>query len=145
MQDGRADGDPSGDEAPVGGIREAQGTGEGGFREAQAAADASSATDNNIAGTWTVTTDGAQYMTLHLNLRQNGNDLQGSISDPWGSGTIPIRGSVSGNYVTFSTQSQYGGESAQLQFSGAIQRDSISRAERPNRRGDRREGGGAAA
>src|SRR5213594_2030449 len=86
---------------------------------------APSSTDNDIAGKWTVTTDGPQYLTLQLNLQQNGNNLQGSISDPRGSGTLPIRGSVSGNYVNFSTQSQYGGNNTQMQFSGAIQGDSM--------------------
>jgi len=86
---------------------------------------ASSSTDNDITGTWTVTTDGPQYLTLQLNLQQNGNNLQGSISDPRGSGTLPIRGSVSGNYVNFSTQSQYGGNNTQMQFSGAIQGDNM--------------------
>ena len=86
---------------------------------------APSSTDNDITGKWTVTTDGPQYLTLQLNLQQNGNNLQGSISDPRGSGTLPIRGSVSGNYVNFSTQSQYGGTNTQMQFSGAIQGDSM--------------------
>ncbi len=86
---------------------------------------ASSSTDNDLTGKWTVTTDGPQYLTLQLNLQQNGNNLQGSISDPRGSGTLPIRGSVSGNYVSFSTQSQYGGNNTQMQFSGAIQGDSM--------------------
>jgi len=62
---------------------------------------------------------------LQLNLQQSGNNLQGSISDPRGSGTLPIRGSVSGNYLNFSTQSQYGGNSTPMQFSGAIQGDSM--------------------
>jgi len=86
---------------------------------------ASSSTDNDLTGKWTVTTDGPQYLTLQLNLQQNANNLQGSISDPRGSGTLPIRGSVSGNYVNFSTQSQYGGNNTQMQFSGAIQGDSM--------------------
>src|SRR5437867_8469703 len=86
---------------------------------------APSSTDNDITGKWTVTTDGPQYLTLQLHLQQNGNNLQGSISDPRGSGTLPIRGSVSGNYVNFSTQSQYGGNNTQMQFSGAIQGDSM--------------------
>ena len=85
----------------------------------------SSSTDNDLTGTWTVTTDGPQYPTLQLNLQQSGNNLQGSISDPRGSGTLPIRGSVSGNYLNFSTQSQYGGNSTPMQFSGAIQGDSM--------------------
>src|SRR5437773_4501198 len=86
---------------------------------------ASSSTDNDLSGKWTVATDGPQYLTLQLNLQQNANNLQGSISDPRGSGTLPIRGSVSGNYVYFSTQSQYGGNNTQMQFSGAIQGDSM--------------------
>ena len=86
---------------------------------------ASSSTDNDLTGKWTVTTDGPQYLTLQLNLQQNANNLQGSISDPRGSGTLPIRGSVSGNYVNFSTQAQYGGNNTQMQFSGAIQGDSM--------------------
>ena len=63
-------------------------------------------------------------MTLQLSLRQNGNNLNGSITNPFGSGTLPIRGSVSGNYINFSTQSQYGANN-QLQFSGAIDRDNM--------------------
>src|SRR5438552_1207408 len=86
---------------------------------------ASSSTDNDLTGKWPHTTDGPQYLTLQLNLQQNGNNLQGSISDPRGSGTLPIRGSVSGNYVNFSTQSQYGGNNTQMQFSGAIQGDNM--------------------
>jgi hypothetical protein len=81
--------------------------------------------NSDLTGNWTVTTDGYQSMTLQLNLRQNGNNLQGSISNPYGSGTLPIRGSVSGNYINFSAQSQYGGNNGQLQFSGAIQNDSM--------------------
>src|SRR5213594_2476604 len=86
---------------------------------------ASSSIDNDLTGKWTVTTEGPQYLTLQLNLQQNGNKLQGSISDPRESGTLPIRGSVSGNYVNFSTQAQYGGNNTQMQFSGAIQGDSM--------------------
>jgi hypothetical protein len=84
----------------------------------------------DLTGDWTVTTDGSQYMTLQLSLRQNGNNLQGSISDPRGSGTIPIRGTLNGNYVSFYTQSQYGTNNMQMQFTGAIQGD----------RGDRMQG-----
>jgi hypothetical protein len=84
-----------------------------------------SSNQDDLSGTWTVTTDGAQYMTLQLSLRQNGNNLQGSITNPNGPGTLQIRGSVNGNYVTFSTQSQYGGYNQPLQFSGAIQGDSM--------------------
>jgi outer membrane lipoprotein SlyB len=90
---------------------------------------ASSRTPSNdngdLTGNWTVTTDGYQSMTLQLNLRQNGNNLSGSITNPYGSGTLPIRGSVSGNYINFSTQSQYGGNNSQIQFSGAVDRDSM--------------------
>jgi len=81
--------------------------------------------DGDLTGNWTVTTDGYQSMRLQLSLRQNGNNLQGSITNPYGSGTIPIRGSVSGNYITFSTQSQGGYNNTQMQFSGAIDRDSM--------------------
>src|SRR5262249_31310805 len=81
----------------------------------------SGSNSNDLTGSWTVTTDGSQYLTLQLSLRQDGNNLQGTISNPRGSGTLPIRGSVNGNYVTFSTQSQYGSNSMQMQFSGAIQ------------------------
>jgi hypothetical protein len=81
--------------------------------------------NGDLTGNWTLTTDGYQSMRLQLSLRQNGNNLQGSITNPYGSGTIPIRGSVSGNYITFSTtQSQYG-YNTQMQFSGAIDRDSM--------------------
>jgi hypothetical protein len=69
-------------------------------------------------------------MTFELSLRQNGNNLQGSISDPRGSGTLPIRGSINGNYVSFYTQSSYGTNDLQMQFTGAIQAD----------RGDRMQG-----
>jgi hypothetical protein len=84
----------------------------------------------DLTGDWTVTTDGSQYMTLQLSLRQNGNNLQGSISDPNGSGTLQIRGSINGNYVSFYTQSSYGTNDLQMQFTGAIQGD----------RGDRMQG-----
>ena len=85
----------------------------------------SSANENDLTGRWRVTTDASQYGTMQLNLRQNGNNLQGSISDPRGSGTLPIRGSVSGNYINFSTQSQYGAYNSQMQFSGAVDGDRI--------------------
>ena len=63
-------------------------------------------------------------MNLQLSLRQNGNNLNGSITNPFGSGTLPIRGSVSGNYITFTAQQQNGGyNNQQLQFSGAIDQD----------------------
>jgi len=94
-------------------------------RPSRSTSPTSSSSDNDLSGTWTVTTDGPQYANLQLSLRQNGNNLQGSITDPRGSGTLPIRGSVSGNYVTFSTQSQYGGYNSQMQFSGAVQGDSM--------------------
>jgi hypothetical protein len=86
---------------------------------------AASSNENDLTGDWTITTDGSQYMTLRLSLRQNGNNLSGSVTNPRGSGTLPIRGSVSGNYINFSTQSQYGGGNAQMQFSGAIDHDSM--------------------
>jgi hypothetical protein len=76
---------------------------------------------DDVSGNWTVTTSGQQYMTLQLSLRQNGNNLQGSITDPQGYGTLPIRGSVNGNYLNFYTQSQYGTNSMQMQFTGALQ------------------------
>jgi hypothetical protein len=84
----------------------------------------------DLTGDWTVTTDGSQYMTLQLSLRQNGNNLQGSISNPRGSGTLPIRGTINGNYISFYTQSQYGTNDMQMQFTGAMQGD----------RGDRMQG-----
>jgi hypothetical protein len=84
----------------------------------------SSSNAGDLSGTWTVTTDGRQG-TLQLVLRQNGNDLRGSISNPRGSGTLPIQGSVSGNYVTFSTQSLYGTNDTQMQYSGAVQGDNM--------------------
>src|SRR6202023_373013 len=60
----------------------------------------SSSNAGDLSGTWTVTTDGPQGSTLQLVLRQNGNNLRGSITNPNGYGTIPIQGSVNGNYVT---------------------------------------------
>jgi hypothetical protein len=86
----------------------------------------SSSNDNgDLTGNWTVTTDGSQSMRLDLSLRQNGNNLTGSITNPYGPGTLPIRGSVDGNYITFSAaQSQYGYNN-QLQFSGAIDHDNM--------------------
>jgi hypothetical protein len=96
--------------------------------ERSSSRDSSGTTGSNssdLTGSWTVTTDGSQYLTLQLSLRQDGNNLQGTISNPRGSGTLPVRGSVNGNYVTFSTQSQYGSNGMQMQFSGAIQNDSM--------------------
>ena len=66
-------------------------------------------------------------MTLQLSVRQSGNNLQGTITDPRGYGTIPIRGSINGNYVTFYTQTQYGTNNFQMQFSGAVQGDAGDR------------------
>ena len=81
--------------------------------------------NGDLTGNWTINTDGYQSMRLQLSLRQNGNNLTGSITNPYGSGTLPIRGSVSGNYVNFSAaQSQYGNNS-QIQFSGAIDHDNM--------------------
>jgi len=86
----------------------------------------SSSNSSDISGTWTVTTDGPQGSTLQLVIRQNGNNLQGSISNPTGYGTLPIYGSVNGNYVTFSTQSQSQyGTNAAMQFTGAVQGDGM--------------------
>jgi hypothetical protein len=90
----------------------------------QASSRTTSNDNGDLTGSWTVTTDGYQSMTLQLNLRQNGNNLSGSIQNPYGSGTLPIRGSVSGNYINFSTQSQ-GGYNAPIQFSGAVDLDSM--------------------
>ena len=87
----------------------------------RSASQSSSSSFDDLSGNWTVTTSGQQYMTLQLSLRQNGNNLQGSITDPQGYGTIPVRGSVNGNYVNFYTQSQYGTNSMQMQFTGALQ------------------------
>lgn len=84
----------------------------------------------DLTGNWTITTDGSQYLTLQLSLRQNGNNLQGSIDNPRGSGTLPIRGTINGNYISFYTQSQYGTNDMQMQFTGALQGD----------RGDRMQG-----
>ena len=78
---------------------------------------------DDLSGNWTVSTSGQQYMTLQLSLRQNGSNLQGSITDPQGYGTLPIRGSVNGNYISFYTQTQYGTNNMQMQFTGAIQGD----------------------
>jgi outer membrane lipoprotein SlyB len=81
---------------------------------------------DDLTGSWSVRTEGSQGMTLDLSLRQNGSNLRGSITNPWGAGTIPVFGSVSGNYVTFSTQSQYGNNyNGQMQFSGALQGDTM--------------------
>ena len=85
----------------------------------------SSSNNNDLTGSWTVTTNGSQNLTLQLSLRQDGSNLQGTISNPRGSGTLPIRGSLNGNYVNFSTQSQYGSNGMQIQFSGAIQNDGM--------------------
>ena len=93
----------------------------------QASSRTSPPNDDNgeLTGNWTVTTNGYQSIRLQLSLRQNGNNLQGSITNPYGPGTLPIRGSVTGNYITFSaTQSQYGYNN-QIQFSGAIDHDSM--------------------
>ena len=94
-------------------------------RSTQDSARTSSSNQDDLTGDWTVNTDGPEYMTLRLSLRQNGNNLSGSITNPRGSGTLPIRGSVSGNYISFTTQSQYGGYTPQMQFSGAVDRDTI--------------------
>jgi hypothetical protein len=98
-------------------------------RPDQSASSRSSSNSNNndLSGTWTVTTDGAQGSSLQLVIRQNGNNLRGSISNPNGYGTIPIQGSVNGNYVNFSFQgqSQYGSNGQQIQYSGAVQGDSM--------------------
>jgi outer membrane lipoprotein SlyB len=92
---------------------------------------ASQTSTDDLSGNWTVTTNGSQNMTLQLSLRQNGNNLQGSITDPQGYGTLPIRGTVNGNYISFYTQSQQqGSNGAQMQFTGALQDD----------RGDRMQG-----
>jgi hypothetical protein len=93
----------------------------------QPASQVSSVIPGDLSGNWTVTTDGAQYMTLQLSVRQNGNNLQGTITDPRGYGTIPIRGSLNGNYVTFYTQTQNGTNNFQMQFSGAVQGDAGDR------------------
>jgi hypothetical protein len=90
-------------------------------RSAQDSARTTSSNQDDLTGDWTLTTDGPEYMNLRLSLRQNGNNLSGSVTNPRGSGTLPIRGSVSGNYISFTTQSQYGG--TQMQFSGAVDRD----------------------
>jgi hypothetical protein len=85
------------------------------------------ADSNSLSGAWTVGTDAILPATMRLVLRQNGNNLQGSISNPnGGGGTVPIQGSVSGNYITFSTLQQSGyGAPGPIQFSGAINGDSI--------------------
>lgn len=92
-------------------------------RSPQDSARTSSSNPDDLAGEWTVRTDGRENMTLRLSLRQNGNNLSGSITNPYGAGTLPIRGSISGNYVSFTTESQYGGYNAPMQFSGALDRD----------------------
>jgi hypothetical protein len=94
-------------------------------RSTQDSARTTSPNQDDLTGDWTVTTDGPEYMNLRLSLRQNGNNLSGSITNPRGSGTLPIRGSVSGNYISFTTQSQYGGSNTQMQFSGAVDRDAM--------------------
>lgn len=87
------------------------------------AASQPSSNPGDLSGNWTVTTDGGQYQNLQLSLRQNGNSLQGSITDPRGYGTIPIRGTINGNYVSFYTQTQYGTNDMQMQFTGSLQGD----------------------
>ncbi len=88
----------------------------------------SAADSNSLSGSWTVGTDALLPATMRLVLRQNGNNLQGSISNPrGGGGTVPIQGSINGNYITFSTlqQSGYGAQPPPIQFSGAINGDTI--------------------
>jgi hypothetical protein len=92
-------------------------------RSTQDSSRTTSSSQDDLTGDWTLTTDGPEYMNLRLSLRQDGNNLSGSITNPRGSGTLPIRGSISGNYISFTTQSQYGGYNTQIQFSGAVDRD----------------------
>jgi len=96
-------------------------------QSSQRASSSSTSNVSDISGTWTVTTDGPQGSTLQLVVRQNGSNLRGSISNPNGYGTLPIQGSVNGNYVTFSAQaqSQYGTNARPIQYSGAVQGDSM--------------------
>jgi hypothetical protein len=76
----------------------------------------------NVVGTWSVTTDNSRG-TLQLIIHQSGNSVDGTITNPRGGADLPIRGTLNRNYITFSTRSQYGGP--QMQFSGAIQGDSM--------------------
>jgi hypothetical protein len=78
---------------------------------------------SNVVGTWTVTTDNTQR-PLQLVLRQSGNNVDGTISNPSGGADIPVHGSLNGNYVTFATRTQ-SGTAVQMQFSGAVQGDTM--------------------
>jgi hypothetical protein len=78
---------------------------------------------SNVVGTWTVTTDNTQR-PLQLVLRQSGNNIDGTISNPAGGADIPVHGSMNGNYVTFATRTQ-SGTAVQMQFSGAVQGDTM--------------------
>jgi hypothetical protein len=81
------------------------------------------ATENNVSGTWNVTTDGPEAASYRLTLTQRGNDLQGSISGPL-NGSVSIQGSVSGNFISFySAPSGFSG--TRMQFSGAIDGDTM--------------------
>jgi hypothetical protein len=80
-------------------------------------------TENDVSGTWTVTTNGPEAATYRLTLRQRGTDLQGSISGPM-NGSTSIQGSVNGNFISFYTPPT-GVAGIRMQFSGAIDGESM--------------------
>jgi hypothetical protein len=79
----------------------------------------------NVVGTWTVTTDNTRS-PLQLILRQSGNSVDGTITNPMGGSYLSVHGSLNGNYITLNTRSQSGySNNAQMQFTGAVQGDTM--------------------
>jgi hypothetical protein len=83
----------------------------------------------NIAGKWQMSwqgRDGAKQATLQL--QQDGSKLTGTLDGDRGS--VPITGSVNGNNISFSTQSQ-GRRNFSMVYTGTVDGDKITGSVQP--------------
>jgi hypothetical protein len=94
----------------------------------------------NVAGKWTMSwqgRDGAKQGMLQL--QQDGSKLSGTMDSDRGS--VPVTGTVNGNNISFSTQSQ-GQRSFTLVYTGTIDSDKMTGTSQPQGGQGSGQGGG---
>ena len=78
----------------------------------------------NVAGTREMTSEGRNgTMTQTLTFQQDGSTIKGTIKGP--RGEAPLEGSVSGNKITFTVKRETPRGAFTVQYSGAVDGDSI--------------------
>ena len=80
-------------------------------------------TPADVAGEWALTVETDQGTTTpSVMLEQNGSELTGHYSSE-SLGEADVKGSVSGNDVTFSLSADLGGQSIEVTYTGTVQDD----------------------